>query len=82
MINFNLSVAPDYELMITSFHEMRHIYQYCCIDFGYKLIYKKYFNEPKARVEKKTNLEAAATKFLLNAGMNESEILSLKEKLS
>jgi len=24
-----LKVAPDYELFITSFHEMRHIYQYC-----------------------------------------------------
>lgn len=40
-----LKVAPDYELYITSFHEMRHIYQYCCIDFGHKLAFKKYFKE-------------------------------------
>ena len=44
-----LKVAPDYELYITSFHEMRHIYQYCCIDFGKK--YPKVFNEPKERVK-------------------------------
>lgn len=46
-----LKVAPDYELYITSFHEMRHIYQYCCIDFGHKLRFRKYFNEPKERVK-------------------------------
>lgn len=44
-----LKVAPDYELYITSFHEMRHIYQYCCIDFC--KIYPKVFNEPKERVK-------------------------------
>ena len=44
-----LKVAPDYELYITSFHEMRHIYQYCCIDFGKK--YPKVFNESKERVK-------------------------------
>ena len=46
-----LKVAPDYELYITSFHEMRHIYQYCCIDFGHKLAFKKYFKEPKERIK-------------------------------
>ena len=46
-----LKVAPDYELYITSFHEMRHIYQYCCIDFGNKLAFKKYFKEPKERIK-------------------------------
>ena len=46
-----LKVAPDYELYITSFHEMRHIYQYCCIDFGHKLAFKKYFKEPKQRIK-------------------------------
>ncbi len=45
-----LKVAPDYELYITSFHEMRHIYQYCCIDFGKK--YPKVFNEPKERLKR------------------------------
>ena len=44
-----LMVAPDYELFITSFHEMRHIYQYCCIDFHKK--YPKLFNEPKDRIK-------------------------------
>ena len=46
-----LKVAPDYELYITSFHEMRHIYQYCSIDFGHNLAFKKYFKEPKERVK-------------------------------
>lgn len=46
-----LKVCPDYEVYITSFHEMRHIYQYCCIDFGHKLRYRKIFNEPKERVK-------------------------------
>ena len=46
-----LNVCPDYEVFITSFHEMRHIYQYCCIDFGNKLRYRKLFSEPKERVQ-------------------------------
>lgn len=46
-----LKVCPDYEVYITSFHEMRHIYQYCCIDFGHKIAFKKYFKEPKERVK-------------------------------
>ena len=46
-----LKVTPDYELYITSFHEIRHIYQYCCIDFGHKLAFKKYFKEPKQRIK-------------------------------
>ena len=53
-VKFNidrLRVCPDHEVFITSFHEMRHIYQYCCIDFGYKLRYRKYFNEPKERIK-------------------------------
>ena len=46
-----LNVCPDYEVFITSFHEMRHIYQYCCIYFGNKLRYRKLFSEPKERVQ-------------------------------
>lgn len=46
-----LKVAPDYELFISSFHEVRHIYQYCCIDFGHKLAFKKYFKEPNERIK-------------------------------
>lgn len=46
-----LKVAPDYEIFITSFHEMRHIYQFCCIDFAHKIRFKKYFREPKERVK-------------------------------
>ena len=46
-----LKVAPDYELYITSFHKMLHIYQYCCIDFGKK--YPMVFNEPKERVKQR-----------------------------
>lgn len=45
-----LKVAPDYELFITSFHEMRHIYQYCCIDFSKK--FTKVFNEPNDRIQR------------------------------
>lgn len=44
----SLKIAPDYELYITGFHEMRHIYQRCCIDFGKK--YPGVFNEPMERV--------------------------------
>ena len=43
-----LKVAPDYELYITSFHEMRHVYQYCFIDYGKK--YPRIFKEPKDRI--------------------------------
>ena len=46
-----LKVCPDHEVYITTFHEMRHIYQFCCIDFRRKLRYRKLFNEPKERVE-------------------------------
>ena len=46
-----LKVCQDYEVYITTFHEMRHIYQFCCIDFRRKLRYRKLFNEPKERVE-------------------------------
>mgnify|MGYP003398199019 FL=1 len=45
-----LKVAPDYELYITSFHEMRHIYQHCCVDFRNKVRFSKYFKEPRERV--------------------------------
>jgi len=44
-----LKIAPDYELYITSFHEMRHIYQRCCIEFGEK--YPDTFNAPKERIK-------------------------------
>ena len=50
-----LKVCPDYEVYITSFHEMRHIYQYVCIDFGHKPAFKKYFNEPKERLKQWKN---------------------------
>lgn len=30
---------------------MRHIYQYCCINFGHKLVFKKYFKESKERIK-------------------------------
>ena len=46
-----LKVCPDYEVYITTFHEMRHIYQFCCIDFRRKLRYRKLFDEPKERVD-------------------------------
>lgn len=32
--NDKLKIAPDYEVYITCFHEMRHIYQRCCMEFG------------------------------------------------
>lgn len=43
-----LRVAPDYEIYITSFHEMRHIYQRCCIEFGKSY---KQLKESKKRIK-------------------------------
>lgn len=43
-----LSICPESEVYVTAFHEMRHIYQYCCIDFGFK--YPDIFKEPKEKI--------------------------------
>lgn len=45
-----LAICPESEVYVTAFHEMRYIYQYCCIDFGDK--FPNVFNEPKERIEK------------------------------
>lgn len=45
-----LAICPESEVYVTAFHEMRHIYQYCCIDFSDK--FPDNFNEPKERIEK------------------------------
>lgn len=47
-----LRVAPDYEVYITSFHEMRHIYQRCCIEFGKSY---KQLTESKQRIQQWKN---------------------------
>ena len=44
-----LKICPDYEIYISTFHEMRHIYQQCCIDLGSK--YPDLFDEPVDRIE-------------------------------
>lgn len=51
LINLDwLIAAEEYEIYITVFHEMRHIYQFCCIDFAHK--YPHIFNEPQERIQK------------------------------
>lgn len=45
-----LAICPESEVYVTAFHEMRHIYQYCCIDLSDK--FPDNFNEPKERIEK------------------------------
>ncbi len=45
-----LSICPESEVYVTAFHEMCHIYQYCCIDLSDKFL--DVFNEPKERIEK------------------------------
>lgn len=47
---YRLSIYPESEVYVTAFYEMRHIYQYCCIDFCFK--YPDIFKEPKERIEK------------------------------
>lgn len=46
--NDKLREATDYEVYITSFHEIRHIYQRCCIEFGKSY---KQLKEPKKRIK-------------------------------
>lgn len=45
-----LAICPESEVCVTAFHEMRHIFQYCCIDLSDK--FPDVFNEPKERIEK------------------------------
>lgn len=45
-----LAICPESEVYVTAFHEMRHIYQNCCIDLSDK--FPDNFNEPKERIEK------------------------------
>ncbi len=48
-----LAICLESEVYVTSFHEMRHIYQYCCIDLNDK--FPDNFNEPK-RTNKKVEV--------------------------
>lgn len=45
-----LTICLESEVYVTAFHEMRHIYQYCCIDLSDK--FPDVFNGPKERIEK------------------------------
>lgn len=44
-----LKICPSYEVLITIFHEMRHIYQRCCVDFYERLN----FDEPIERIKQR-----------------------------